>query len=133
MAMIQMVSLALKDKNPALFKELAASGQLNEYVANLADEIQSEVVSLTQAQRTQGKWDDLGPMECASKMAVANSLNLELVLAQMLEFPQDTTDEEAAGEEFMQTHGYPMEVYQSLPRNEKYLGQQAGTFRRKQD
>lgn len=131
MAMIQTVSLALKDKNLALYKELAASGQLNEYVTNLADEIQSEIVSLTQEQRIKGKWDRLGPMECASKMKVAHSLNRELVLAQMLEFPQDTTDEEAAAEEFMQTHGYPLEEYQALPKHEKYLNRQGGTFRQK--
>lgn len=91
MAMIQTVLLAIKDKAPALHKSLAASGKLNEYAQELADQISSEVVSMTQEDRIRNNWDKLGPMVCASKMKVAASLNQEQVLAEMLDFPQDET------------------------------------------
>ncbi len=91
MQMYNLVLEALKNKAPALHKSLEASGKLREYVQDLAEQINSQVVSLTQAQRAQQGWDKLGPLECAARMRMADSLNLELVLAQLLEFPQDET------------------------------------------
>ena len=86
-----LVKEALKAKAPSLHKSLAAKGQLTQYVADLAEEINSQVVTLTQQDRARGKWDNLGPMECAARMRMADALNQETVLAEMLEFPQDET------------------------------------------
>jgi len=91
MQMLNLVKEALKAKAPALHKDLARLGKLTEYVRDLADEINSQVVSMTQQDRARGKWDDLGPMECAAKMKMADVLNQETVLSEMLQFPQDET------------------------------------------
>lgn len=93
-----LVKDALKAKAPSLHNALAAKGQLTQYVADLAEEISDQVVTLTQQDRARGKWDDLGPVECAAKMRMASSLNRELVLAQMLEFPQDETSRQNQAE-----------------------------------
>ena len=42
-----LVKAALKEKNPALFKELASSGELHQFVTERADEIQDEIATLT--------------------------------------------------------------------------------------
>ena len=47
MQIYDLVKAALKEKNPALYKELAASGKLNEFVRERADEIRSATVALT--------------------------------------------------------------------------------------
>jgi hypothetical protein len=94
MQTIALVKAALLDKAPALHKQLQESGKLTEYVQDLADQISSEIVSMTQAQRMQGKWDNLGPLECARRMKSAENLNQEKVLAEMLEFPQDETSQQ---------------------------------------
>jgi len=91
MQTVELVKAALRDKNPALHKELSAKGELNRFAADLAEQISEQVTTLTQADRIRGGWDKLGPMECAAKMKMASSLNREAVLAQMLEFPQDET------------------------------------------
>ena len=91
MGMIQTVQLAIKDKAPDLFKQLTDKGQLHQYAADLADQISTVTVDLTQAQRLKEKWDKLGPMECAAKMKMAAALNKEIAMADLLEFPQDET------------------------------------------
>jgi len=91
MQSIQLVKLAIKDKAPSLHRQLSESGKLVEYARDLADQISSAVVDLTQEQRLREKWDKLGPMECAGKMKMAAALNREIALAQALEFPQDET------------------------------------------
>lgn len=97
MTMFQTVKLAIKDKSPSLYASLQSSGKLTEYARDLADQINSEVVSLTQEQRLKQRWDDLGPMECAAQMKTAASLNQEAVLAELLEFPQDETSQSSQG------------------------------------
>ena len=98
MQTITLVKDAIKEKAPALYRSLAASGQLNEYAQDLADQISSQVVTLTQAQRIKEGWDKLGPVECAARMRMASSLNREAVLADLLEFPQDETSPPSPGE-----------------------------------
>lgn len=84
-----LVKEAIKDKAPKLHAELLAGGKLDKYAQELASQISSEVVSLTQQQRMLERWDKLGPMECAARMKTAASLAQEAVLAELLEFPQD--------------------------------------------
>lgn len=91
MQTINLVREALKHKAPALYKSLSDSGELIPYIKDLAEQINSEVVTLTQAQRRREKWDKLGPMECAAKMKMADALNMEIVQNDLLEFPQDET------------------------------------------
>lgn len=88
---VNLVKAALKDKAPKLYASLQATGKLNEYAVDLAEQIATEVVSLTMEQRQKQGWDKLGPMECAARMKTAASLNQESVLAALLEFPQDET------------------------------------------
>jgi hypothetical protein len=87
----ELVKAALKDKNPALHKQLTAKGELNKFATDLAEQINSQAVTLTQADRVREGWDKLGPVESAARMRTANSLNREAVMAEMLEFPQDET------------------------------------------
>ena len=89
MSMQKLVRAALKDKSPTLYRRLAASGELDEFVTTRAEEISDAVVSMTQEQRLKEKWDRLGPVECAARMQTATSMNREIVLAEMLEFPTD--------------------------------------------
>ena len=92
-----LVKAALKNKNPDLHRSLQQKGELNAFAVDLADQISEQVVTLTQAQRIKEGWDKLGPMECAARMRTASSLNRELVLAEMLEFPQDQTSPQSQG------------------------------------
>lgn len=91
MQMQTTVKEALKEKAPALFKSLQATGKLNEYVMDLAQQINSEIVSMTMEDHRRGKWGQLEPMERVGRMNQATALNREKVLAEMLEFPQDET------------------------------------------
>ena len=86
-----LVREALKHKSPALFSSLQHSGKLNEFVQETADEIASQIVSLVHQMRMHGKWDSLPPMELAQNLKMADATAREIVLAEMLEFPQDET------------------------------------------
>jgi hypothetical protein len=104
----KLVRQALKEKSPTLYRRLAESGELDEFVTTRAEEISDAVVSMTMEQRRKEKWDRLGPVECAEKLEVASALNREIVLAEMLEFPQDDPEtdleEEGPMDPFYQLH-----------------------------
>ena len=87
--MENVVRLAMKDRAPALYADLESSGKLTSFVKDRAEEIASQIVSMTQNQRISEKWDSLGPMECAARIKQADSMNREIVLSEMLEFPTD--------------------------------------------
>lgn len=91
MQTVQMLKAAMREKAPALYESLQASGALGAHVQDLADQISSATVDLTQQQRMREGWDKLGAMECAAKMKMAAALNREIALAQALEFPLDET------------------------------------------
>ena len=84
-----LVKAALKEKAPELYAQLEKSGKLTDYVTDLADEISSQTVTMTQAQRVKGKWDALGPMECAARLKAASAMNKEIALQNVLDFPRD--------------------------------------------
>lgn len=98
MQTVQMLKAAMQERAPALFESLQASGGLNAHVQDLADQISSTAVDLTQQQRMREGWDKLGPMECAAKMKMAAALNREIALSQALEFPQDETSRQSPDE-----------------------------------
>ena len=91
MQMVNLVKAAMRDKAAALHQRLEAAGKLSAYASDLASQISSETVRLTQEQRRREKWDNLGAMACAAKMKMADALNQELVLRDLLEFPQEET------------------------------------------
>ena len=91
MLTFNLVQAALKDKAPALYQQLAAKGELDSYLNDLASQVSSETVDLTMQDRQRGQWDKLGPVECAARMKMASALNNERVMADLLEFPQDET------------------------------------------
>lgn len=90
MALHQTIESALKHKAPGLHAKLQAAGKLREYVDELASQISSETVSLTQAQRQREKWDN-DPATLVGNLNQARVLNHEVALANALEFPQDET------------------------------------------
>ena len=89
-----LVREALKEKNLALFKELSATGQLSQFVTETADEIRQQITGGAMAMMFKQGWNSLPPMERVQKMNAAQAMMREIVLAEMLEFPQD--DEDAA-------------------------------------
>lgn len=92
----QAVETALKERAPAMHADLMARGEVRRYVADLANQISSEALSTTMQQRSAQKWDDLGPVESAKRMKMAQALNLEDALASNLEFPSDETSSRKA-------------------------------------
>jgi hypothetical protein len=95
--MIQTVELALKEKAPKLYAQLAANGTLKAHVRDLAEQINAETVRLVQEDRRKNHWDKLGPMELAGKLKMSDALNQERVMADLLEFPQDETSPQNQG------------------------------------
>jgi hypothetical protein len=84
-----LVKSALKDKNPALFKSLMASGELHPFVTERADEIQDEIATLTMELSSKARKAAADPMELAQILKGYDAMAREIVLAEMLEFPQD--------------------------------------------
>ena len=89
-----LVLAALKEKAPALHKELAAAGTLQAFVKERADEINEQIVSMVMQDRLRNKWDRLPPMELVAAMKGSESLAKEIVYAEMLEFPPEETQDE---------------------------------------
>lgn len=88
----QLVLSALKDKAPTLHKGLQASGQLNQFVKERADEIADSVVTRAQEiARKQGRDKAKTLEEKAGILKMSEALANEQVLSEMLEFPQDET------------------------------------------
>lgn len=96
-----LVKEALKDKAPALHKTLAAQGKLNEYVRDLADQINLAVGERSReiaAKQGYSKLMETDPMKAVGVMNSAKQLAREEVHAQMLEFPQDETSRQSQDE-----------------------------------
>ena len=92
-----LVKTALKDKNPALYKSLTESGELNQFVMERVGEIQDEIATLTMELSSKARKAAADPMELAQILKGYDAMAREIVLAEMLEFPQD--DESPATEE----------------------------------
>lgn len=94
MSMIQTVLLAIKDKAPQLHRQLRANGELNQYAADLAEQIQENVgIEARKIAEHHGysKLLKTEPMKAVGVMNMAGVLAREIVLAQMLEFPPEET------------------------------------------
>ena len=86
-----LVKLALKEKNPALYKSLAATGELHPFVMERADEIDSANVTLTMELSNKARMAAKNPMDVAELLKGYESMAKEAVFEEMLEFPQDET------------------------------------------
>lgn len=84
------VKQALEDKAPSLHRELLAKGELDRYVANLADEINSQTVSLqVSIANKQGLQKETDLTKRVGILNAAGQAAQEIVLSEMLEFPTD--------------------------------------------
>lgn len=88
---LNLVKTALKEKNPALYRDLQSRGELAKFLTETADEIANRIVSMVQEMRRANKWDSLDPMTLARNLKAADATAREIVLAEMLEFPLDET------------------------------------------
>ena len=87
-----LVRTALQEKNPALYRQLTETGQLESFLVERADQIRDESVTLTmQIANAQGMSKVTDPMKRAGIMRQARSMAHERVYAEMLEFPPDET------------------------------------------
>jgi len=94
MSLDKTILLALKDKNPALHRQLAKEGTLKAFVTDLAEQINEQIVTLTmELAGNKGVFREPfpDPLEKVGILNQARSLATETVLAEMLEFPQDET------------------------------------------
>jgi uncharacterized protein Smg (DUF494 family) len=94
MSTYNLILQALKDKAPSTFRSLQSSGKLHQYARELADQVGSQVVQMNMADAQRLGWDKLGPMERVKRLKAADAQNREIVLHDLLEFPQDETSPE---------------------------------------
>lgn len=91
--MEETVRLALEDKSPALFRQLQASGQLQAFCKEKADEILEAIVEMTwSSPEVRKAWSPDSRLSPIQKAAIGNSqqaIATEIALATYLEFPQD--------------------------------------------
>ncbi len=88
----ELVRSALKEKAPALYRSLAASGELKQFVAVKAAEIVEQVHDLAmQIAENNGYNETDDPMKRVGIYNMAAALAREIVFAEMLEFPPDPT------------------------------------------
>jgi len=95
---LNLVRAALKDKNPSLYQELSKAGSLSTFLEERTDEIQDQITSLMMEIRAKGNWESLPLPELAANLKMAHAQATEIVLAEMLEFPQDETYPQSQGE-----------------------------------
>ena len=83
---------ALKHKSPLLMEELRLRGNLEAYIEEMASEISSATTSLALQIAKKHGYDQVKTMmEGVALLNGAIPLAMEIVLAEMLEFPQDET------------------------------------------
>ena len=85
---------ALKEKNPALCSQMTKAGTLTAFVQDLAEEINDQIVTLGMQIAIKNGLNQVPErplLEKAGIMNMADKMASEIVLAEMLEFPQDET------------------------------------------
>lgn len=88
----KMVLAAMKEKAPALHRQLANQGKLQSFLADQADQINDQISTLAvhlSSQRGMNQAKSL--VEKAGIINTATLQATEIVLAEMLDFPQDET------------------------------------------
>lgn len=87
-----MVLTALKEKNPALHQQLTEAGTLKAFLSDQAEEINSQIVTLTMELAPKMGHDKAKSLpEAAGILKACEASATETVLAEMLEFPLDET------------------------------------------
>ena len=95
----KMVLTALKEQNPALHQQMAESGQLRAFLADQAEEINDQIINLATRIAAQHKANEAKSFqEKVGILNSANSMATEIVLAEMLQYPQDETSPQSQGE-----------------------------------
>ena len=86
------VLAALKEKAPTLHADLSATGKLRAFVANQAEEIDEQIVTLTMQMAPKMGHDKAKSLtEGAAILKACEATATEIVLAEMLQFPLDET------------------------------------------
>lgn len=91
---------ALKDKSPALFKELQMRGGLNDFLSEKAEEVQDAIHNREREIAQAQGYNQLlltDPMKAAGVMKMASALAREEVFAEMLEFLSLETSQQRPG------------------------------------
>jgi hypothetical protein len=95
MSMTETVRLALQERSPALFRQLQQAGTLQAFVTERADEINQQIADMAmnspQVRKAWSPDSNLPMMEQAAILNSQTAIARELVLSEMLEFPQDET------------------------------------------
>jgi hypothetical protein len=87
-----MVLAALKEKSPALYQQLTDQGRLKAFLLDQAEEINSQIVTLTMELAARQRHDKAKSLaEGAGILKACEASATETVLAEMLEFPLDET------------------------------------------
>jgi hypothetical protein len=95
----KIVLAALKEKSPALHRQLADSGKLRDFLTDQAEEIDSQIGTLMmELAAKQGANKAKSLPEKAGILKACESMATEIVLAEMLDFPQDETSPQSQGE-----------------------------------
>lgn len=88
----KMVLTALKEKNPALHRQLAETDKLRTFLADQSDQINDQIATLAvHLASQQGASKAKSLPEKAGIHKTADAMATEIVLAEMLEFPLDET------------------------------------------
>ncbi len=87
-----LVLKAMRDKAPELHRQLTESGQLRAFVTEQAEEINSQIATLmVELASKQGANEAKTLPEKAAILNTADKMATEIVLHEMLQFPQDET------------------------------------------
>lgn len=86
------VLTALKEKNPSLHRQLTEQGKLRAFLADQSEQINDQIATLAvHLASRQGADKAKSLPEKAGIHKTADAMATEIVLAEMLDFPQDET------------------------------------------
>ena len=89
------IQAKLQDQAPDLAKELRARGELDQYVADLAETAADSITNGALNARIDQKWDRLGPIEMIGKVNAMRAMLTEQAIAE-IEFPSDDSPQSKA-------------------------------------
>jgi hypothetical protein len=94
----EIVALALKDQRPKLWQELEEAGELDAYLTEFA---QMLVAAFNQSYGAASHTKEVQTLEGMEKVGELNSLERQIeeaLFAELLEFPEDSPEDDANGE-----------------------------------
>ncbi|QJD28857.1 hypothetical protein [Methylococcus geothermalis] len=111
----RMVDQALKDKNPSLRESLRAAGDLDEYLTAFAKMINAAVTESFAAASARPAFQRLKGMEKVGRLNALRQEIEEITLAELLEFPEENSEESPEDEETGEPW-FPPEIAAELER-----------------